>query len=375
MSDIPEDLVLDGEMETKPALKDIAWPASAPVWRVDTDLGPVEARSALSVLRAVEDAVKTGRVRSFQPIPTGFEVLDRRLAGGLRLGELVLIGGAQGVGKTMMALQLARNIAASGRGRCLYVCFEHDEVSLLQRIISQESIDPASDDYQLGLRTRDIEAKVLESSANDEKSFIDALRSDPRGERALTKFARYADRLLLMQGSAVRTTVESLFNLVKQNQNGDGLPLVLFVDYLQKVPVHPDPAEEAEKVTRVVEALKELALSLGVVVVAVVAADKEGLKAQRLRLYHLRGSSALTYEADVALILNEKYRIVTKTSIEFNPHRAQSFREWLVCSIEKNRNARDQIDVEFQKRFEYSCLHPRGGDVEEQLIEERIYTE
>ena len=42
--------------------------------------------------------------------------------------------------------------------------------------------------------------------------------------------------------------------------------------------------------------------------IAIVAADKEGLKAARLRNHHLRGSSAINYEADIILILNEKYQ-------------------------------------------------------------------
>jgi hypothetical protein len=36
---------------------------------------------------------------------------------------------------------------------------------------------------------------------------------------------------------------------------------VVVVDYLQKVAVIPDPATEAEKVTRMAEALKDLALA------------------------------------------------------------------------------------------------------------------
>ena len=34
------------------------------------------------------------------------------------------------------------------------------------------------------------------------------------------------------------------------------------VDYLQKVPVHPEPANEVEKVTSVVQGLKDLALTI-----------------------------------------------------------------------------------------------------------------
>ena len=105
---------------------------------------------------------------------------------------------------------------------------------------------------------------------------------------------------------------------------------MVFVDYLQKVPQIPEPENETEKVTYLVNGLKDIALAEDVPMVCIVAADKEGLKASRLRNYHLRGSSAINYEADIILILNEKYHIVAKVNIEFNPYQAQRFRDWVV---------------------------------------------
>ena len=51
----------------------------------------------------------------------------------------MLIGGAQGSGKTTMSLQIARNIAQSGQANVLYICFEHDEEYLLNRMMAMES--------------------------------------------------------------------------------------------------------------------------------------------------------------------------------------------------------------------------------------------
>ena len=110
-------------------------------------------------------------------------------------------------------------------------------------------------------------------------------------------------------------------------------------------------------------------------VVAIVAADKEGLKAARLRNHHLRGSSAINYEADVIMILNEKYSIVAKVNIEFNPYQAQRFRDWIVLTVEKNRSGQHSVDIEFQKHFEYACFDPTGRTVQEKLIEERLFND
>ena len=38
-----------------------------------------------------------------------------------------------------MALQMARNVASGGQANVLYICFEHDELYLLNRLIAVES--------------------------------------------------------------------------------------------------------------------------------------------------------------------------------------------------------------------------------------------
>ncbi|MGZ6314838.1 MAG: DnaB-like helicase C-terminal domain-containing protein, partial [Candidatus Limnocylindrales bacterium] len=176
--------------------------------------------------------------------------------------------------------------------------------------------------------------------------------------------------------SQTASTVDNIRKLVQQHRvlSGDRRLLVI-VDYMQKVPMYPEPSTESEKVTFVVNGLKDIALSEQVAMISIVAADKEGLKAQRLRNHHLRGSSAINYEADIILIINEKYHIVAKVNIEFNPYQAQRFRDWVVLTIEKNRGGQDNVDLEFEKHFEYSCFDPNGRTVQEKLIEERLYNE
>ena len=372
---MPDEAVAAPPTDQAGEREEIEWPAVPPQWRVDLPTGNLEAKPAVSALRQVDSSVTSGHLYPFQPIPTGFSALDRRMQGGLRPGELVLIGGSQGIGKTALALQMARNVALADQATCLYVCYEHDEASLLERLIAQESINPRLEDYQPGLRTRDIENLIVEGYRRKGTGVFDSLRVDARGERALRRISTYADRLFLLKASGVYTTTEVLRRLVGDFRARSDGRLVMFVDYLQRLPVHPVSPNEDERVTRIVEDLKETALSHDITVVAIAAADKEGLQSKRLRLYHLRGSSALTYEADIILIMNEKYRIVTKTSIEFNVHRAQVFRDWVVVSVEKNRSGRAQIDVEFKQRFEHCCFNPQGRDVQEQLVDERIFIE
>ena len=75
------------------------------------------------------------------------------------------------------------------------------------------------------------------------------------------------------------------------------------------------------------------------------------------------------------LILNEKYNIVAKVNIEFNPYQAQRFRDRVILTVEKNRGGQTSVDLEFQKHFEYSCFDATGRAVQEKLIEERLYND
>ena len=133
---------------------------------------------------------------------------------------------------------------------------------------------------------------------------------------------------------------------------------------------------EEERITYVVEQLKDLALSLEVPVLAIVAAEKASLVAgKRMRVHDLRGLSALAYEADVVLILNDKYDVVARHHLVYHLDNAERFRQWVVLTIEKNRSGIDKVEPEFMKRFEQGRFGARGRVVQEQLIEERIFVD
>ena len=344
-------------------------------WRIDAANGSMAPRSALDVLVDLNDKVTSGQVGDYQSVPLGFTPMDKTIGGGLRPGELLLIGGAQGTGKTTMAMQMARNVASGGQANVLYLCFEHDEQYLLNRLIAMESALAHLPHKTGAIKIQDVRKEILGSGMSD-GAVGPNLANNPRLRPSLDRLARYGHNLFLLRGSQTASTIDNMRALVQQHRDLSGdRRLLVVVDYLQKVPQIPEPENETEKVTYVVNGLKDIALSEGVPMIAIVAADKEGLKASRLRNYHLRGSSAINYEADIILILNEKYNIVAKVNIEFNPYQAQRFRDWAVVSVEKNRGGQDNVDLEFEKHFEFSCFDPSGRTVQEKLIEERLYND
>ncbi len=330
-------------------------------------------QTVAEVLHAIHDDTEAGTTKGFNVYETGFDVLDKAISGAAS-GELILVGGAQGVGKTIMCMQIARNIANSREAHCLYICYEHDVNYLFKRLIPLESINPVgATPFDHGLTEKDVVEGIMKASEG-RVGFVDLLRNSHRGKMVLEKIENYKEYLHFYKGNSIKTTIQAIRSMVLEAKSMYG-DVVLFIDYLQKVPVFPEPPTEDDKITFVTQGLKDLALSTGIPIFAVVAADREGLKAKRLHIFHLRGSSAIDYEADICLILNDKSKIISKTSVIYNPSKMKEFEQWVICTIEKNRTGQKYVDLEFKKHFKYFCFDPRGRLVQETLIDEKIYKE
>jgi replicative DNA helicase len=324
-----------------------------------------QAHTVTEVLSNLDRQLRAGEDSGLRSVPTGFGILDDVLGGGLRTGELLLLGGPPGVGKTIAALQWAREVARNGRS-AIFTCYEHEPTTLLVRLLGLEAGELG---VQADAFTRDLAALLAEGDASGRGLEV-ALEEHPGGQDALAKLKEYADRLVLVRGSGAHTTIEELAGLVERHRD-PAQGAVLFVDYLQKIPLQPEPPTESEKVTRTVEALKDLALEHHVPVILLSAVDAEGMRANRLRMYHLRGSSAIAFESDVVLMMNSKEKAVSKIHLSYDTVRARGFRDWVVVSIEKNRGGPNLIDLEFRKDFRHFRLDPDGGLVSEKLVDER----
>jgi len=318
-------------------------------------------RSLTDVVLGLEDSA-VGTV-----VPTGFDPLDKVLDGGLRSRDLTLIGGVPGVGKTVLTLQWARNSALSGSNTA-YVCYEHDEEALASRLLAVEVGELKS----AGAGIQSVQTlAVIQDVSLAERRLGDEVEEDPLLRDALDNMSRYADNLSLIRASGTTTGIDELREVAIQLGPGG----VLFVDYLQKVPIGDESWTDAERSIRQAEELKELAMKYDVVVVAVTAAEGSGLNVRRIRPHHMRGASGLTYEADLIFLLNEKSLTVSKRHSAYDPVQAEGFKRDVVLTIEKNRRGKAGVDLEFTKDFVHFRFQARGRFVEEQLIDEMMFPE
>jgi replicative DNA helicase len=316
--------------------------------------------SLTEILDRTDATLRAGQPVSPTTWPTGFVPLDGQLGGGLRVGELTLLGGPQGLGKTTWAIQAARNVARAG-GRVVYFSFEHEQLMFLERLIALAAFEVEGLEAPTTRRLRDRFQRTQASGST--AGMAGLLQGLPGTDVALAELAELGQRFFVHESSGRTTDVDTIRAVIDDLPDGPE-PLVV-IDYLQKVP----ESGEAE----VVEQLKDLALEKNVAILAVVAAEKGGIgPGHRLRVHELRGTSAIAYEPDVVLILNDKYDAVARHHLVYGVGAAERFREWVVLSIEKNRGGADRIDLEFRKQFAHARFDPEGQMVAEQLADERV---
>jgi len=92
--------------------------------------------SPLSQVLARADAVADG-AQSPDTIATGFPSLDRMLGGGMRRGDLIVVGGDVGSGKSAFGLAVALR-AAQQRLRVVFLSGEMSTERLLERVLAIE---------------------------------------------------------------------------------------------------------------------------------------------------------------------------------------------------------------------------------------------
>ena len=185
-------------------------------WRLETPNGSLSPRSALDVLVDLNDHVTSGNIGEYQAVPLGFTPMDKTIGGGLRGGELLLIGGAQGTGKTTMALQMGRNVASGGQANVLYICFEHEEQYLLNRLIAMESALAHLPHKTGAIKIQDVRKEIL-GSWMAEGQGGPQLASNPRLRPSLDRIARYGQNLFLMRGTQTASTVDNMRALIRQH--------------------------------------------------------------------------------------------------------------------------------------------------------------
>jgi replicative DNA helicase len=210
-------------------------------------------------------------------VPTGFTELDETLSG-LQKSELVILGARPSVGKTSLALDIARNAGKAGFNVGLF-SLEMSREQLQDRIIASESQVPLWN-ILTGRISNDQEFAMIQGALDrlsEVKLYIDDSPSL---------------NVLQMRSMARRLQVEH------------GLDL-LVIDYLQLIRPRLHSDSMVNMITEISRGLKALARELKVPVLALSQLSRgvEQRDQKIPRLSDLRESGSIEQDADVVMFL------------------------------------------------------------------------
>jgi len=263
-----------------------------------------------------DNKLKKMPIALFDPIPLGFPKIDAAFGGGANPQHVMLIGGRQNVGKTILVVQIARNIATWAAEHDYPIvpavfCYEHDELHLYIRLLCMESyhVDPENP-----IRYHEVVQAikhVKQDYPNEENVFSKCFEYLPDvGVKAHRRISKLLDRIILYGASRVFTSYETIVEIMDFYQEKRGLTLIPIIDYWQTMPpVSKLIGKEIENPNVVrsfnLGLLKDLAKSRYIPVIAVAAMDKNALvRPGPVHFEDVLGPEVAQYTPDDALILN-----------------------------------------------------------------------
>lgn len=262
---------------------DLVNQAQADIYNV-VSLGGGEDVSDLSI--AIDDAVREieaaqSRGGEIVGVPTGFTELDEKTHG-LHSGQLVLIAARPAVGKSTLALDIARNAAIRNRQATVVFSLEMTRAEIAMRMISAETAIP-----------------------------LQNLRKGTINDSDWAKFAQVRSQIndapLYIDDSPNMTLVEIRAKCRRLAQRLD-LKLIV-IDYLQLMSSGKKVESRQQEVSEFSRALKLLAKELKIPVIALSQLNRQseqGGSNKKPEISQLRESGSLEQDADVVLLLHRE---------------------------------------------------------------------
>jgi replicative DNA helicase len=210
-------------------------------------------------------------------VMTGFAALDDFL-GGLQRSDLIVLGARPSLGKTSLALNIARNAAVNQKA-CIALCsLEMSRDAVVQRLLASESgVD--SRKVRLGRFGEQDEVKIMEASG------------------ILSEAPIYVDDSPQLRVLDIRSKVRRLHFERKID--------LIIIDYLQLIQGDAKSETRVQEISKITRALKTLARELNVPVLTVSQLSRavEWRASHVPELADLRESGSIEQDADVVLFI------------------------------------------------------------------------
>ena len=220
-------------------------------------------------------------------LPTGFYELDNILAG-LQNSNLIILAARPSLGKTSLAMDIARNVATREKIPVGIFSLEMSQEELIDRLLcSQANIDLWK------LRT----GRLSSEGENDDFSRIGQAMG------ALSEAPIFID-------DSASSSIMEMRTMARRLQAEHGLGLII-VDYIQMMKSQSSIENRVQEISEISRSLKSLARELKIPVLALSQLSRaiESREGQFPRLSDLRESGSIEQDADVVLFIYREDKV------------------------------------------------------------------
>jgi replicative DNA helicase len=242
-----------------------------------------EVQSSKSVVSRFIDSTQErfSRQGQLSGITSGFHRLDQ-MTDGFQFGELAIIAARPSIGKTAIAIAIAKAASIDSRIPTLFISLEMSDESIVRRMVSSVGSIPMQD--------------------------IKTGQLDQGGMKAMsTASAKIAGSPIhFISGSGV-SNIATITAVIRRAVRKWGVKLVL-VDYLQKIHGSKAAEKKTYEIAEVSGRLKGVASDTKTAVVALAQLNRENEKDKGRvpRLTDLADSGQIERDADLVLLLNRE---------------------------------------------------------------------
>jgi len=211
-------------------------------------------------------------------LSTGFKKLDEVLNGGLRKGNLTVLGARPAVGKTSWGQQVILNIAKQ-RKVCLFASLEVNNRQVYDKFISINKSIPA---WKIA-RKRLNQAEIADY------------------DKSKKELKEINDFIFVVDASQ---SIKQIELMVKRHISKRKLDL-LAVDYIQIVKrEYSKNISEATAIKEITTGLKDIAKKYNIAVLGLAQINREGVNGKEPTMNDLKGSGGIEEDADCIILLH-----------------------------------------------------------------------
>ena len=272
-------------------------------------------------LDLIEDELDSMISGDYKPnyIKTHFKHLDSKIK--LESGCVFTIAAPTSVGKSALSLNIALRAAA------------RDNISTLI--------------FSLEMPQKQISKRMIGTLSN-----LDLKRTEEQVETS-QNIAKIKDSIQKLKSIPIHTlhsvkSINTLAGDVRRFKKEKNIKLVV-IDYLQLIPFDSGRMGKADGIAMISQKVKQIALENDVAVILLSQLNREGARADRPDLYHLKDSGSIENDADIVLIMNCKDNDpeAAKSSDDYGPYMTINY--LIAKNREGERGVRDYFKFYFRE--------------------------